>query len=768
MKKIYAFIVLLAIAGVLYSQTSTIRGFVYSKKSGEPIIFTNVYLKGTSYGSTTDVNGFFTISKVPAGSYTLMITYLGYDSLVMPISLKAGEIRSEKLYMDEAMVNLNVVEISAERQTSLSETKISVVKVSPKEIKQIPTVGGQSDIAQYLQVLPGVVFTGDQGGQIYIRGGSPVQNKVLLDGMIVYNPFHSIGLFSVFETDIIRNADIYTGGFSAQYGGRISSVMDISTRDGNKKRFAGKVEANTFGANLLVEGPLKKLDTQDKKNQSATSIIISAKQSYLDKSSKYIYDYIDTAGIPFSYTDLYGKMTFDWSKGSKASIFGFNFNDQVNEYKSVERLKWSSAGGGGNIVLVPSAANSLISANFAYSSYDIEFKEQLLPLRTSSIDGFNAGINFTYFMGDDDLTYGIEFVGFNTDLVYYSTSNSLIQQKASNTETGAYLKYKKKFKSLILEPSIRTQYYVSLSKFYLEPRFASKLILTDYLRVKLAGGMYSQNLISTHSKKNVVDLFYGFLSGPENLPDEFDGEPINHSLQTAKDVIFGFEIDPFKSVTLNIESYYKFFDQLTNINSNKIFEDNAENAAIAEVYKSDYIIETGEAYGFDFVFKYDYRRYYLWAVYSLGYITRYDGIKTYYPFYDRRHNVNLVGSVVLGKDLNWELSARWNLGSGFPFAQTLGIYEKLDLSSVYADPILVNGEVKFIYDDENNGRLPYYHRLDVSLKRTFYIGDESSLEAVAGVTNAYDRKNIFYFDRVKFEQVDQLPFMPSLGLTFRF
>jgi len=109
------------------------------------------------------------------------------------------------------------------------------VKITPKDIGQIPSIGGQPDLAQYLQVMPGVVFTGDQGGELYIRGGSPIQNKVLLDGVTIYKAFHSIGLFSVFETDIIRNADIYTGGFGAEYGGRISSVMDITTRDGNSR-----------------------------------------------------------------------------------------------------------------------------------------------------------------------------------------------------------------------------------------------------------------------------------------------------------------------------------------------------------------------------------------------------------------------------------------------------------------------------------------------------------------------------------------------------
>jgi len=220
------------------AQDATIRGFIYEKETGEPIIFTNVYLFKTSYGAASDVNGYFAITKIPAGSYTLMVTYLGYDTLKMEVNLKPGEIRSENLFLEKSSVMLGIVSVSAERQAARTETQTSIVKVTPLQIKQIPTIGGQADIAQYLQVLPGVIFTGDQGGQLYIRGGSPIQNKVMLDGMVIYNPFHSIGLFSVFETDIIRNADIFTGGFNAEHGGRISSVMDITTRDGNKKKLA--------------------------------------------------------------------------------------------------------------------------------------------------------------------------------------------------------------------------------------------------------------------------------------------------------------------------------------------------------------------------------------------------------------------------------------------------------------------------------------------------------------------------------------------------
>ncbi|HML85210.1 MAG TPA: TonB-dependent receptor, partial [Bacteroidales bacterium] len=179
------------------AQTATIRGFVYEKETGEPVMFTNVYLKGTTYGASTDVNGFYTITKVPSGSYTLLVTSLGYDSLAEKITLKKGDVISRQLYLVKAAYMLESFNVTAAKEEARTETRTSVTKITPKQLKQIPTIGGQADLAQYLQVLPGVIFTGDQGGQLYIRGGSPIQNKVLLDGMVVYNPFHSIGLFSV-------------------------------------------------------------------------------------------------------------------------------------------------------------------------------------------------------------------------------------------------------------------------------------------------------------------------------------------------------------------------------------------------------------------------------------------------------------------------------------------------------------------------------------------------------------------------------------------
>ncbi len=747
------------------AQKGSVKGFVYDKETGEPAIFTSVYLYKTTIGATTDINGFFAITQIPPGDYILMATFIGFDTVKMPISVGKGENLNKKLYLQKLAIEMDVINIVGEAVDRKTETNVSKDVVNIEKIERIPSVGGTPDLAQYLQVLPGVIFTGDQGGQLYIRGGSPVQNKVLLDGMIVYNPFHSIGLFSVFDTDILKNADVYTGGFGAEYGGRISSVMDITTRDGNKKRMSGKIDLSTFGGKLLFEGPIVKQKEDDK---ASASFIFSAKNSYLKQSSKVLYKYIDEAGLPFNYTDLYGKISVNAPNGSKVNFFGYNFNDKA-DYRQIATFKWNSYGAGANFVIIPARASMLIDGAFAYSSYKISLTDQTNDPKTSAINGFNLGLNFTSFIGKSELRYGIEVLGFGTKFNFFNAAGRQIEQNESTTEFALFVKYKWVIGKFLIEPSLRGHEYASLSTFSPEPRLAVKYNITDYLRLKLAGGMYSQNLISSSSDRDVVNLFYGFISGPDNLQDEFDGKEVTHALQKATHVIFGVEIDVIKNLTLNIEGYYKWFNQLTNINRNKVYNDSPEYAAKPDVLKKDFIIEKGDAEGLDFTLKYEYRSLYIWAVYSFGFIHRYDGYDTYFPHYDRRHNVNLVGSYNFGKSLTWGVNVRWNLGSGFPFAQTQGFYELLDFADgINTDYTTDNGSMGIIYAEYDSGRLPYYHRLDVSFNKVFNFGKNMVLDINLGVTNVYNRKNIFYFDRITYKRIDQLPIMPSLGVSFKF
>ncbi len=770
-RTLIVFTFLLSFSITAYAQDNNVKGFVYEKATGEPMMFCNVYLKGTTYGASTDINGFFNITKIPDGDYLILVTNLGYDTISEKLSLRNNQVINKKYYLEESSVVLSAVNITADKIEARTETKTSVVNVTPKVITRIPTMGGQADLAQYLQVIPGVIFTGDQGGQLYIRGGSPIQNKVLLDGMVVYNPFHSIGLFSVFDTDIIRNAEIYTGGFGAEYGGRISSVMDITTRDGNKKRLAGKVGASTFGAKITLEGPLKKAKNPD---DMTASFIISAKNSYLDKTSQSVYKPILNGNeLPYTYNDIYGKISINSTNGSKINFFGFNFTDDVMNYKSISNFGWDSYGGGVNFVVIPGKSPTMIEGNVAYSDYEARLEEANNPNRNSSINGFNAGFAFTYFLGKNTLKYGIEMLGFKTVFDYFKSNGIHISQVDNTTELGAYVKYKAQFDKLILEPSFRLQAYASLSEVSPEPRLAIKYNVTDWFRVKAAGGFYSQNLVAANSDRDVVNLFYGFLSGQANMPSKFDGEEVTTKLQKAIHYIVGTEFDVVNNLTLNVEGYYKDFRQLTSMNRNQKYSDNDAPLGTPELLRKDFMIEKGRAYGLDVSLKYENMRWYLWGAYSLGYVNKdYEDVDkvlhTYRTHYDRRHNMNLMATYTAGSKHQWEISARWNFGTGFPFTKVSAFYEKLPYDNIYFDPYTESGYLGIIYDELNTGQLPTYHRLDIDVKRKFYFTEDVILEADFSVTNVYDRQNIFYIDIVSTEFIYQLPLMPSVGLTLSF
>ncbi|MBK7240701.1 MAG: TonB-dependent receptor [Flavobacteriales bacterium] len=766
---VFSFLLIL-IGSSVAAQNGTVRGFIYEEGTGEPMIFTPIFLEGAQMGGQTDVNGYYSINKIPAGNYTLMVAYLGYDTLRKKIEVVADKIINEKLFVRKGSTLIREFEVSADKQEAQNTVRMGITKLTPKQITLLPAVGGDADLAQYLQVVPGVIFTGDQGGQLYVRGGSPIMNKMMLDGMVLYNPFHSIGLFSVFDNDIIRNADIYTAGFNAEHGGRISSIMDITTRDGNKTRMSGKVSASTFAAKALLEGPLKK---QTSPGEGSSSYLLNFRHSYLDQTSKQLYSFVDTAGLPFKFTDIYGKVSFNGSTGSKFNLFGFNFTDGV-KYKNVSDLNWKNWGAGTNFVLVPSGSAVLIDGVFSVSNYKIEMVEGSLDPRTSEIASFNGGLNFKLFNGEDEAKYGIEVLGFRTNFQFFNSVGRKFVQEQNTSEIAGYFNYRKNFNKLILDPGIRLHYYASLSVANIEPRMGLKWNISDNLRFKAAAGRYSQNLVAANSDRDVVNLFYGFLSSPDDLPATITTEngkerKIKDPLQRANHYVAGFEYDLTNELTANFEVYLKDFRQVTNLNRNKLFNDTPEFADEPDELKNDYIVETGKAYGADLQMKYEKGQTFIWFVYSYTYVDRFDGIQTYNPVWDRRHNLNAVVSQSFGKFDSWKVNIRWNYGSGFPYTQTQGFYGGVPFDGdINTNVNTSNASLQTIFGPINNGRLPDYHRLDIGITKDWRFDENKSLQLDLSLTNTYDRENIFYFDRVRYQRVNQLPFLPSAGISFKF
>ncbi len=752
---------------------NTIQGAVYDVDNGESIPFATVTLDNSTRGVVTDLNGFFILNQIPDGTYTLRVRFIGYEDYTEQITLKGRQTKRMNIQIKESAQTLETVEItSTRREERRLNTQVSVEKISASQIQQMPSIGGQSDLAQYIQVLPGVSSTGDQGGQLYIRGGSMIQNLCLLDGMIVYNPFHSIGLYSIFETDVILNADIYTGGFGAEYGGRLSSVMDIKTRDGNKKRHAGKIGINTFSASAILEGPLKK---EKADNPTSVTYLLTAKGSYLSQTSPVFYPYID-GGLPYDFLDLYGKLTINSGTGSKASIFGFRFDDRVNGYQSISDYHWSNLGGGANFVLV-TGTSSNIEGTVAYSDYNISLDDISGKPKSSSISGFNMNLGVSNFYPTGKLTYGLAMEGYQTEYQYTNEYNVARHQDENTTQISAFATYHLEKGKWLIDPGLRFIYYASLSEVSPEPRVAVKYSMNDKLRFKMAGGLYSQVLLDARSDNDIVNLFSGFLtgSGSLNMPNYYLGEQVVGCVQKAQHLVLGVEYDFIDHLTLNGEFYIKNFSKLLNMNNHQYYDRN-DPAYLQDgifekepYYYTDFIIESGRATGFDISACYDIERLYLWFTYSLGWINRTDEVQTYHPHYDRRHSVNLLATYYLGKEKEWELSGRFAFGTGYPYTQTLGLYEDIPFGGgIPTDYSQENGGVGVVYGELYGGRLPTYHRFDVSAKRRFSIGARTILEVTAGATNLYNRENMFYFDRLSHSRINQLPLMGNLGLSLKF
>jgi hypothetical protein len=752
------FFFLLAISALTAQRNGLIRGNVYDKKTGEPLSFVNVSIQGTIFGTDTNADGFFNLAEVPPGTYKVIAGFLGYDDYEFEAVVAAGAIIYKGIYLEESSVQLDAVDISSRRDQAKSEVQISKLTVTAKQIKVMPSTSGDADIAQFLTILPGVISSGDQGGQIFIRGGAPIQNRIMLDGITIFNPFHSIGFFSVFETETIRTADILTGGFNAEYGGRISAIVDIKTREGNKKRLGGMVAASPFQTRAIIEGPLVKLKDE---GGGSTSFLLTGKHSYLDRTSTVLYPWATTnnQGLPFGFTDLYGKVSFVADNGSKLNLFGFNFTDRVN-VEGLNDLQWSNFGAGANFVIIPGSSNVVIGGFLSYSDYEIRQQELDLSPRTSNLNGFNLGLDFSYFGYRTEVKYGLELTGFRTSLDFRNQLNIPTNSIENNTEVAGFFKLRQKYGKVVLEPGIRLQYYASLNTFSLEPRLGAKVNVNDRLRLKFAGGLYTQNLISTVNERDIVNLFVGFLSSPgESINRLNTNEPTRDRLQRAIHGIAGVEFDITDRWELNVEPYIKRFSQLINLNRVKLTQQDPNFAS-----------EIGDAYGIDFLLKYNAPTRSLWFTYSLGRVFRDDGVQIYPANFDRRHNINAVASQLFGSDRTWEMSIRWNFGTGFPFTLTQGFYQNENiLGGVNIDYLTGNNDINIIYDTiRNGGRLSAFHRLDGSIKKTSQLSKNLRLESNFTITNIYNRNNIFYLERLTNERVFQLPILPSISFALFF
>jgi len=233
-----------------------VNGFVRDASDGEPLAYCNVYLDKTEYGSATNDKGYFYIGHVPAGKYDLVASFVGYKNEKRTLTVGPNQVVNVNLELSPGAIEQKEVKVTADRARFEREVEVSAVRLETKQLQSIPKVGGEVDLFRTIQLLPGVIATSDFSNRLYIRGGSPDQNLILLDGITVYNPSHLFGLFSPFIAEAVSDVTLLAGGFPAKYGGRLSSVLDVTTKEGNSKHFTGDASVSVIAAQGLVEGPI--------------------------------------------------------------------------------------------------------------------------------------------------------------------------------------------------------------------------------------------------------------------------------------------------------------------------------------------------------------------------------------------------------------------------------------------------------------------------------------------------------------------------------
>ncbi len=731
----------------VYAQVATVRGFVTDAADGEGLQGVNVVLKnnaGQQFGTATDFQGFYALSRVPAGRYTLTASYIGYDTVERRLFLDPSSLLLENVELTIDATTLEGLTIETERETGAANVTAGVQTVRGSDIQLVPTPDVSGDLASYLTTLPGVVTAGEQGGQFFVRGGEPAQNLVLIDGMVVYQPFHILGFYSAFPGDVVNRASIHAGGYQGKYGGRISSVIDIAARNGNKRALRGGVSFSPFLSSILLEGPLN----QDRK----TSFLASVRYSLIEQTAN---DLIQT-NLPFQFSDLFFKTHSSFGPSKQLSVTLLRTSDRgtIGEDTggfSVDEVRWENGAYGLRYLLLPQSTPMLGEFLVNYSSFNTSLGLPNDPLRSSSIRRFNTAANLTYFAGNVDVHWGFFARTLGLDSQLGGLFQNVALQEEFLTEAGFYAEPEVKIgERLLLMPGLRLHNFPSKSKFFLEPRLRI-VYERDIHTLSAATGIYHQELVGLSDRRDAANVFTAWTVVP------FGEVP------SAIHALLGYQADLPLGLELAVEGYYKKLSNLfiSEWTAFPRFTTNLQQA-------------NGRVWGLDLRLEFNRSPMYGYLSYGLSsvrYNARQESLPLWFgtdalnfrPPHDRRHQFNALLSTHFK---GFDISARWLFGSGLPYNRAFG-FDGFVLLDSPVDVFEESGSRRVVYERPYNGVLPTYHRLDLSVERVFDL-DTITLTTQASLINAYDRRNLFYLDVFTLNRVDQLPFIPSLGIKVEF
>ncbi len=780
-----------------FSQKVTLSGFVEDSSTGEKLLGANVYNVKTYQGTITNNYGFYSFSQSP-GTITIKFSFVGYNPKVLTLYLKSDTTINVLL---QPAVELDEVVVESSRiENAVQSSQMSVTKLPMQMVKSLPVFMGEVDIIKTLQLLPGIQSGNEGASGLYVRGGGPDQNLILLDGVPVYNANHLFGFFSVFNADAINSVSLVKGGFPARYGGRLSSVLDIRMKEGNSKEFHVTGSVGFIAAKLTVEGPIIK----DK-----TSFIISGRRTYIDILAKPFIkmaskqNYGTTLNTGYYFYDLNAKINHKFSEKSRLYLSAYMGSDKAYAdeiYKSETlsdednfALRW------GNITTSLRwnyMFNNKLFANarMSYSRYKFDVFEQY----KSQDQSYSEEYRFNYFSGIDDWAGSVDFdfvpntsqyIRFGASNIYHkfnpginAYSEKRTEDAGSNIDTvfgnnaiyaneiDAYFEDDFKVGARIkANAGIHFSGFAVGNKFYhsIQPRLSVRYLVSERMSVKASYARMTQyiHLLSNTSIGLPTDLW---------VPVTEKIKPMQ-SDQIAVGSVYNIN----KSFEVQVEGFYKWMDNLIT------YKPGASYFSASNIWQDMVTTGKGWSYGAEFLVRKNLGKFTGWVGYTLSWSTRLfkEVSDKKYPYrYDRRHDVSVV--VLWKKNERFDVGATWVYGTGIAVTLPFDKYLSLDDYNNYlGGGSNVFSELPYVENvqNRNNYRMPAYHRLDIGLnfhKKTKWGSRTWSV----GIYNAYFRQNAFFVyidndyenpDPTKrnnkvLKKVSLFPGIPYLTYSFRF
>ena len=748
----------------------SISGFVKDAASGEAMIGTNILLYRESLDNTPPYRGvasnrygYYSFPDVDKGRYIVVFSNIGYNQLVdtLLVSISSGSLKYDA-FLDKTDIRMEEVIVSGERK---SKAIVSEIKLSQSMLKALPTMSGEVDIFKSLQLLPGVQIASELSSGLYIRGGSPDQTLTIVDNMIVYNPTHLGNFASTFNSNAVQDIILVKGAFPAEYGGRLSSVLDIKLRSGTKEKEKLIIGLGSLNSNLTLEGPL---------NENAT-YIIAGRTMYYDLLQKSLFK--DSENPYYNFHDLNTKFTYNLSDKDAVSISSYYSKDRLYSPDNTEDLEYEMSwlNGAASVSWLRSSDKYISNTVASYVEYhfnsmidnNLNSIEASDYFASSKLRDFSFSNDIEVYMHKNHkIKTGLQIMihSYNlvaSDVYHYSLEqDSDLRTRLNSLEASGYILAESQLTER-LKTNIggRLYYFKSNKQLSFEPRLSFMYNITDYLAFKGALAI-SHQYLHLMFRNNI------------SLPTDFwfpSTEQISPSKSTQ--YVAGFESNfGGNEYIISLEAYYR---DMKNIYE---FKDNAKFRPSTPIY--DLITKgQGEAYGIESFINKRIGKLTGWIGYTYSYTKRlFDELnlsRIYYPRYDRRHDI----SIVLCYDIadNFFVSATWNYATGqgvtMPYAQ----YQAPKTGS------FDDYEILLLYTERNGHRLPAYHKLDISCSYDFTMG-KSDMTFFISLFNVYDRKNIFaqyltfkeiidnesgeinYLPQIK--QIVLFPFIPTFGIKF--